>query len=422
MDNEAAGTAAVETATVSSAPVAESSAPSASSSSGGTTGGIETSTSTSTASESFSASTETASGGGGSSEKPDGYIASGPAKEGRALTLVQDPMTGKRIVKFVTVGEQQGAEVEEEAQQAGTAQAGFPAMTDDISRAAEAAMAEAPRYTLDELSMAIATGNIDERRVPEAYKQQVADYKIRRAVEAYNRQLAQAAKQQQANVNRQLDPKVQAQAMRDFYKKLDDSAKERAMKDLNLTAEQLDDLEYSDDNTGTAESYKAAYEWHRQQLINGIQQQASRDQQARMAQQNVYKGITDFVRDAQGKEPNFAAIDRMMLTRYQELPYGEARPVEDAIIALRNGNITIAQTETLRKYYDNCRKEYYAKKNNLGTTPQTVNKKPPVVERSGSGKSLPRDVAANYNDLRNARSVKERRAWLQNFFSQNKHS
>lgn len=354
--------------------------------------------------------------------KPEGYIASGPAKNGKVLTLVQDPVSGKRSVQFMPLPQEKPAEDNkpESVPQTEKQEANVTPVSEEAAKAAEAANAEPEKYTLDEFSQAIASGNIDERRVPPEYSQQYADFKIKQAVKAYNdQQKAAAAKQEE--VKKQLTPEEQAEVMRDFYKKLDANAKERALADLGLTEEQLDDDEYSDENEAKKKSFNAAYEWHRQQLINDIQRRASQEQAMRQAQQEIYDGIVAFVNDAKTKEPNFNAIDLMMNTRYKELPYGEARPVEEALTALKAGTITADQTETLRKYYESCRKEFYAKKNNLRTVPQQVPKAPPVVERGGDGTQLPpKAPTIDYDALRNAKSVKEKRMWLQNFFSLNK--
>ena len=121
-----------------------------------------------------------------------------------------------------------------------------------------------------------------------------------------------------------------------------------------------------------------------------------------------------FVQEARAKEPNFSAIDQIMQTRYKTMPYEQGRAAEDAINALRAGNITEAQTETLRKYYEDVRHEYYAEKNKLSTTPKAA-PKPPVVETAGTGNQIPKDNTPDYRALRNATSIRDRKAWLSNF-------
>ena len=340
-------------------------------------------------------------------------IASGGGRDGLSLELVQDPVTGKRTIRRAMPQTQEQAPVQAEPAQIQEQISDATPTSDQAEQAAQNANRTPNKYTLDEFSAAIASGNVDGDRVPEEYTQQYANFKIQQAMQAYNEQ-RQAVEQQKAQVEKQLSPEEQKQAVKDFYSRLDAEAKERALKDMDITAEQLDELEFEDEAGHMA--YKAAYDWHRQQLIAEVQQKVAQESAHKQAQQAIYQGIMNFVNEARVKEPNFNAIDQIMQTRYKTMPYEQGRAAEEAINALRAGNITEAQTETLRKYYEDVRKEYYAEKNKLSTTPKAA-PKPPVVESAGTGNQLPKDNSLDYAALRNARNVRDRKAWISNFLS-----
>jgi hypothetical protein len=338
-------------------------------------------------------------------------IASGSGRDGLSLELIKDPVTGKRTIRRAMPQPQEQAPAQAEQAQIQEQIPNATPTSDQAEQAAQNANATPSKYTLDEFSAAIASGNVDGDRVPEEYTQQYANFKIQQAMQAYNEQ-RQAVEQQKAQVEKQLSPEEQKQAVKDFYARLDAEAKERALKDMELSAEQLEELEFEDEAGHMA--YKAAYDWHRQQLIAEVQQKVAQESAQKQAQQAIYQGIMSFVQEARAKEPNFNAIDQIMQTRYKTLPYEQGRAAEDAINALRAGNITEAQTETLRKYYEDVRREYYAEKNKLSTTPKAA-PKPPVVETAGTGNQIPKDNTPDYRALRNATSIRDRKAWLSNF-------
>lgn len=346
-----------------------------------------------------------------SNNSSDSVIASGSGRDGLSLELVKDPVTGKRTIRRAMPQTQEQAPAQTEQAQIQEQIPNATPTADQAEQAAQNANAAPSKYTLDEFSAAIASGNVDGDRVPEEYTQQYANFKIQQAMQAYNEQ-RQAVEQQKAQVEKQLSPEEQKQAVKDFYARLDAEAKERALKDMELSAEQLEELEFEDEAGHMA--YKAAYDWHRQQLIAEVQQKVAQESAQKQAQQAIYQGIMNFVNEARAKEPNFNAIDQIMQTRYKTMPYEQGRAAEDAINALRAGNITEAQTETLRKYYEDVRREYYAEKNKLSTTPKAA-PKPPVVETAGTINQAPKDNAPDYAALRNATSIRDKKAWLSNY-------
>lgn len=349
-------------------------------------------------------------------EQQPKVIASGGQEGGNKFELVQDPVTGRRSLRYAQPQQQAPQEPDTLAQDDIVPDA--TPTSDQAEQAVEELNAAPVKYTLDEFSSAIASGFVDGDRVPDEYKAQYADFKIKQAMQAYNEKVRKVEEQRQ-QVERQLSPEEQQAALKEFYTKLKDSAKERAMKDLGVTAERLEEMDLEGDEAGL-EAFKTAYDWHRQQLINEVQQKVGAESAAKQAQQEIYRGIMQFVESAKAQEPNFNAIDQIMQTRYKTLPYEQGRAAEDAINALKAGNITEAQTEVLRKYYEDVRREYYAEKNKISTTPTPVKKAPPVVENAFGATQAQKPAAPNYSDLRNATSLRERKAWLSNFFNSNK--
>lgn len=348
-------------------------------------------------------------------EQQPKVIASGGQEGGSKFELVQDPVTGRRSLRYAQPQQppqEPDSLVEDEIVPDATP------TSDQAEKVSEELNAAPVKYTLDEFSSAIASGFVNEERVPEEYKAQYADFKIKQAMQAYNDN-ARRVEEQRQQVAKQLSPEEQQAALKDFYTKLKDNAKERAMKDLGITAERLEEMDLEGDDAGL-EAFKTAYDWHRQQLINEVQQRVGAESAAKQAQQDIYRGIMQFVETAKAQEPNFNAIDQIMQTRYKTLPYEQGRAAEEAIKALKAGNITEAQTETLRKYYEDVRREYYAEKNKISTTPTPVKKAPPVVENAFGAPQAQKAAAPNYSDLRNAASLRERKAWLSNFFNSNR--
>ncbi|MGE1061200.1 hypothetical protein NXG27_00920 [Megasphaera paucivorans] len=263
-------------------------------------------------------------------------------------------------------------------------------------------------YTLEQLNMAIQMGNVNEGRIPPQYLYQYNQYKSQQTQQQQMMQTQQAQLKQQQQ-------KQAVEQQKQLYAKIDTMAKDAALKQLGLTAKDLEIAEYSDDANEKEKisQYQTALEWNRQQLINGVQMQQYQKQQAQQSQKSVYNDIATFVTDAMSKEKNFAAINQFMSTYYKAMPYQDAHIIADAVNAMNAGTINPQQCKVLQKYYEDSRVAWYAKKNDLSTTP----KKTPVpkVEKPGTGTtSTPK--AFDFNKLRTV-GIRDRRAMLHKFWS-----
>lgn len=315
---------------------------------------------------------------------------------------------GNKELKIVT---DDGPQQEEPQQEPAQADDGVP-FTQNIDAAAEAVNAPAEPYNLNEFLNALTSDAVDESRIPADYMKQYTDYKIQQAIAAKNKQ-AEMEKQQQEQISQKLTPEQEQNNMKTFLQNLDDEAGKRAAHDVGMTEEDMENIDFMDDGDEKLVNYKLAKEWHRNRLMVELQERANVENTARQKQAAIYQEIQNFTTQAKQSEPNFDAIDKMMSERYKTLPYAEGKRVEEVLQALGNGTITEAQTIELKNYYDATRKEFYAKKNGLSTTPRRA-PKPPAVERAGTGKEIQREYTPDYAALRNG-NPREQVAWIAEF-------
>ena len=84
---------------------------------------------------------------------------------------------------------------------------------------------------------------------------------------------------------------------------------------------------------------------------------------------------------------------------------------------INNGTINQRGVEVIEKYYNDTRKEFYAKKSGLSQKPKAT-PRPPAVESTGSGQQVVNSYKPNYKSLRNA-DVDQRSAWFAEYFKNN---
>lgn len=380
---------------------------------------VESSQSVSNASVNTSTSANTENRSEGPQTRESGnqqIIAAAKNSEGTQGYVLVKGEDGKTHLKPSPLPEQPKSEgAAQESNVVGT-DANQPKLTDAPQQIGQQFNQQLPAYTLDEFSNAIATGYVDEKRVPQEYQRQYADWKIGQAVQAHNAQqraIAQQEAARRAEIEAQMNPETRQAQMREFLTGLDKEADARAQQDAGLSEEDVENLDLMDDDDPKLINYKLAKEWHRQDLMAKMQSRYADEQAQRQRQEAVYAGINQFTEEQRAKEPNFDAIDRMLLTRVNDLTYKQAQVVVPVLQALQNGTINEAQTEILRNYYEDTRKLFYMQKNGLGTTPRAVNR-PPTVERAGDGRDIKSVYVPDYSALAKS-DVRGRRAWLAEF-------
>lgn len=378
---------------------------------------VNTNTSTPSASESATSNSAPESAPASSSNESQ-EIASVSASDGKGKYVLYTDESGQRRLKLSSE-EPTPAETEVEEQQTqedSTAQGDTNSAAATAQNVANELQQPSAPYTLGEFTQALTTGNVDESRIPAEYVAQYAQYKIAQAIEAQKQQVERAkqlAEQQKVELEKTLTPEEQQANMQAFLQGLDDEAAKRAAKDAGLTEEDLANMDFMDDSDQKIINYKLFKEWHRNQLMSELQQRAAVENTVREKQAAIYKDINNFIAEAKASEPNFDEIDKIMNTRFQTMPYEQGKKIEAVYEALKAGNITEAQTVELRKYYEDVRKEFYAKKAGLSTTPKPA-VRPPVVERAGNGKEVSNEYMPDYKALRNA-DPRAKRDWLADF-------
>ncbi len=328
--------------------------------------------------------------------KPDYKII---ADTGSTL-LVMDPNGQKRIIDKP----QQAAPApvpetgtEPQPQQANPAPEAEPTPVPETEPAVPASVPQplTTPYTLEELTLAIQLGHVDESRIPPAYAVQYGQFKERQA-----QQQAIAQAQQQAQQTPQPN---EAQQRMEFMENIEKMSRELTMKQLGLTEQDLADKEYADysDNPDLEKRIKAfegLNAYNRQQIINDVQNQQAKVAQQAASQKAVNDSILAFAQNEIRTEPKFTEINNALETFYQELPYAKGVKYAEALNAYKAGTATEEQANVLKEYYDETKKMIYAKANNLSTTPTPVVRRPASVESPGTGQNIQKQ--ANAEELR----------------------
>lgn len=267
-------------------------------------------------------------------------------------------------------------------------------------------------YTEPELYDAIQNNRVDESRIPDIYKPQYTAYKQKRFEDALNKQMPTGNTGENAK-------QAAIEANRKFYERVNDMAKKQAMEQIGITEEELDAAEYTDDKDliNKAQLYEAALQNAQGTILSQTRQRVMDQQRAAQTRESkraeVINGIVSFVDNARKTEPNFAAIDAMLQTRYRQMPYEQAAEIAKVIDDANHGKIDEAGAEKLRQYYEDTRKAYYAQASNVGTVPTHISR-PPAVETPGVGNNN----ASQRPDPRQLRHMtyQQKQKWFQAYF------
>lgn len=310
-----------------------------------------------------------------------------PAEESPRMGLRIDERTGRKVVETIPSGaEVEGPEkaepVEEHAEQAQQPQVQQPQV-------------QQPQfYSPAELSLAIQMGQVNESRIPPEYQPQYL-----------------AMKQQ--NAPKPPPQKSEAELRNEFLDAVNKAAHDKAMKDVGITEDELSMGEFSDnDEIQTKVSrYKAALDVARSQIISGYSEQV-RIEQMKAQQENEFKqGVADWINEQRAAEPNFDEIGFFMQEHYKTMPYEKAVAIAPAIQKAMQGKLDPQSAEVVKNYYEDCRKEFYAKKNGTSTTPSP---RSPSVERKGTGQDVVKQI--DYAEQLRAAPVRDKskivEAWI----------
>ena len=185
------------------------------------------------------------------------------------------------------------------------------------------------------------------------------------------------------------------------------------MKDVGITEDELSMGEFSDnDEIQTKVSrYKAALDVARSQIISGYSEQVRVEQMKAQQENEFKKGVADWIDEQRTAEPNFDEIGFFMQEHYKTMPYEKAVAIAPAIQKAMQGKLDPQSAEVVKNYYEDCRKEFYAKKNGTSTTPSP---RSPSVERKGTGQDVVKPI--DYAEQLRAAPVRDKskivEAWL----------
>ncbi len=308
------------------------------------------------------------------------------------MGLRVDERTGRRVVEtighdepMVHVGDEQPIE---------KAQEEVPQSQPQPQPQSQPEPQQPQYYSPAEMSLAMQLGNVDESRIPPQYQPQYMALK-------------------QKDAPPPPPQKSEAELRTEFLDAVNAAAKEKAMKDLDITEDELALGEFSDDEEiqNKVARYKTALEMARSQIIQGYSEQV-RVEQAKLQQETEFKkGVSDWIDEQRQAEPHFDEIGFFMQEHYKSMPYEKAATIAPAMEKAMKGQLDPQTADIVKAYYDDCRKEFYAKKNGTSTVPTA---RSPRVERHGTGQDVTKPI--DYADqLRNA-PVRDRakivEAWL----------
>ena len=179
---------------------------------------------------------------------------------------------------------------------------------------------------------------------------------------------------------------------KEYYNNVNKLAQERAMQEVGITQDELDVAEYSDDQEllDKVSAYKAAIESNRTRIMNDVENIRRVHEAERADHANAYQAVVNFANEMKKKEPNFAAIDKLMTSRVAQMPYEKASKIVPLLQKVANGTLTTADLPALQEMYNETRLEFYSKREGVGLAPQA--QKPSFVETPGTGGDVPRQT------------------------------
>lgn len=119
--------------------------------------------------------------------------------------------------------------------------------------------------------------------------------------------------------------------------------------------------------------------------------------------QKVYSKIESKAKELQKNAgADFADIDKLAQTHIHSMSYSKAAPIAAAIERLNNGQATEADIPVLEGYWEECRREHFAKKTGVSKEPKPV---PPQTLKPGNDKETkekinPREIGKMNQDER----------------------
>ena len=224
-------------------------------------------------------------------------------------------------------------------------------------------------------------------------KQHAADEEIANL----KRQLAEAQTKAQAPQTPPPAPKPQQQELPSFTpeiaKQIDAAANQQAMQMTGMTKEDIDALEYADENDDKAKTYRYAKDLARATIIENIQQSARRQQEyAAKILENHAKLVNEYnsFYQEQQAQPDFPDIVQFATNEFFEKQApGVQFAVSDAYTRVQKNTASPQDILVVKNYFEKAQGAFRAK-NVPQPQKQTTNTKPTMPkaqEVSGSATS-----------------------------------
>lgn len=168
----------------------------------------------------------------------------------------------------------------------------------------------------------------------------------------------------------------------EIEEKIRETAMATVVSKLKAKGEEFDDL--NPEHLRELVRTEARLEREMEKAANQSRLQAEEARKAAEETKKVYAQIGEKARKLQQQAgPDFAGVDKLTETHLHTLPFAQAAPIAAAIERLTKGQATEADIPVLEGYWEDCRREYFAKKTGVTKEPKPV---PPQTLKPGSDK------------------------------------
>ena len=257
----------------------------------------------------------------------------------------------------------------------------------------EVAQAAQPQYYNDtEFMQAINSNSLDQTKISPAQAQFLSNQRAAYMAE-------EQAKRNRAEQWQRMEQEAQQRRVQSMAS-LNDYAHQAALRAIKIAPENFKDIEYMANSDELKQAYSQAYQ---QAYADGAYQIALQNVQREQQEQQFRNGmmeISNFVQGEQKAEPHHKEIMELMNTEMKKMPYEEAQPVVHAWNNISNGICSAYELQTIRSYYDHCKKKVYQQGANVTKVPQRTTV--PMVERTGQPNPQTANQPMDWNKLKGA--------------------
>ena len=225
-----------------------------------------------------------------------------------------------------------------------------------------------------------------EDKPTEGIEEQLA--KLRKENEQLRKQQEQIPKQQEFRPA-PFKPIKLEQVPIEFARTVISEAKKIALKSVNLTEEQLNDLEFEDNGAQKKADYEAAFEIAKDNIMSNVNSElALRNQRKEAFMQAHRENMAAFkaFENEQKKDTHFKEIQDFAINGYfEKQSVVNQNIIRDAYARLERGVASPSDRYTIESYFENAKREYYKDIN-----AKQKEKQDKVVNKYKQAKKMPR--------------------------------